>query len=45
LKRVLERNFGFAAFLGDDLVVVVTGQVVWQGSAQAIRAETMAPHR
>jgi len=39
---VVEQSFRFAALLGDDLVGVVTGQVVWQGSAQGIRAETEA---
>jgi branched-chain amino acid transport system ATP-binding protein len=42
---LVEQNFGFATSLADDVVVVSKGQVVWQGSAQAIRADTEAQHR
>ena len=42
---LVEQNFGFATSLADDVVVVSKGQVVWQGSSQAIRADTEAQHR
>ena len=42
---LVEQNFGFATSLADDVVVVSKGQVVWQGSAPAIRADTEAQHR
>lgn len=42
---LVEQNFGFATSLADDVVVVSKGQVVWQGSAAAIRADTEAQHR
>lgn len=42
---LVEQNFGFATSLADDVVVVSRGQVVWQGSSQAIRADTEAQHR
>lgn len=42
---VVEQNFGFATSLADDVAIVSRGQVVWQGSAAAIRADTAAQHR
>ncbi len=42
---LVEQNFGFATSLADDVVVVSKGQVVWQGSAAAIRADTEVQHR
>ena len=42
---LVEQNFGFATSLADDVVAVSKGQVVWQGSAAAIRADTDAQHR
>lgn len=42
---LVEQNFGFATSLADDVVVVSKGQVVWQGSAAAIRADSEAQHR
>lgn len=42
---LVEQNFGFATSLADDVVVVSKGQVVWQGSAAAIRADSDAQHR
>jgi branched-chain amino acid transport system ATP-binding protein len=42
---LVEQNFGFATSLADDVVVVSKGQVVWTGSAEAIRADTEAQHR
>jgi branched-chain amino acid transport system ATP-binding protein len=41
---LVEQNFGFATSLADDVVVVSKGQVVWQGDAKAIRADTKAQH-
>jgi branched-chain amino acid transport system ATP-binding protein len=41
----VEQNFGFATSLADDVVLVSRGQVVWQGSAAAIRADTDLQHR
>lgn len=46
LSMVLaEQNFGFATSLADDVAIVSKGQVVRQGSAAAIRADTEAQHR
>lgn len=42
---LVEQNFGFATSLADDVVVVSKGQVVWTGSAEAIRADEAAQHR
>lgn len=42
---LVEQNFGFATSLADDVVLVSRGQVVWQGSAAAIRADTELQHR
>lgn len=42
---LVEQNFGFATSLADDVVVVSKGSIVWQGSAEAIRADTEAQHR
>lgn len=42
---LVEQNFGFATSLADDVVIVSKGQVVWQGSPAAIRADTEAQHR
>lgn len=42
---LVEQNFGFATSLADDVVVVSKGQVVWQGTPAAIRADTEAQHR
>lgn len=42
---LVEQNFGFATSLADDVVVVSRGQVVWQGSAAAIRANVEVQHR
>lgn len=42
---LVEQNFGFATSLADDVVVVSKGQVVWQGNAAAIRADSDAQHR
>jgi branched-chain amino acid transport system ATP-binding protein len=42
---LVEQNFGFATSLADDVVVVSRGQVVWQGTSAAIRADTEAQHR
>jgi branched-chain amino acid transport system ATP-binding protein len=41
---LIEQNFGFATSLADDVVVVSKGQVVWTGSAAAIRADEEAQH-
>jgi branched-chain amino acid transport system ATP-binding protein len=41
---VVEQNFGFATSLADDVVVIGKGQVVWSGSADAIRADENAQH-
>lgn len=42
---LVEQNFGFATSLADDVVLVSRGQVVWQGSAAAIRADTELQQR
>jgi branched-chain amino acid transport system ATP-binding protein len=42
---LVEQNFGFATSLAEDVVVVSKGSIVWQGSAEAIRADTEAQHR
>jgi branched-chain amino acid transport system ATP-binding protein len=42
---LVEQNFGFATSLADDVVVVSKGSIVWQGSSDAIRADTEAQHR
>lgn len=42
---VVEQNFGFATSLADDVVVVSRGQVVWQGTSAAIRADLDVQHR
>jgi len=42
---LVEQNFGFATSLADDVVLVSRGQVVWQGSAAAIRANVELQHR
>lgn len=42
---LVEQNFGFATSLADDVVLVSRGQVVWQGSAAAIRADVELQHR
>jgi branched-chain amino acid transport system ATP-binding protein len=42
---LVEQNFGFATSLADDVAVVSKGQVVWTGSAAAIRADADAQHR
>lgn len=42
---LVEQNFGFATSLADDVVIVSKGQVVWQGSPAAIRADSEAQHR
>ncbi len=42
---LVEQNFGFATSLADDVVIVSKGSIVWQGSAQAIRADQEAQHR
>jgi branched-chain amino acid transport system ATP-binding protein len=42
---LVEQNFGFATSLADDVVVVSKGSIVWQGSAEAIRADTEVQHR
>jgi branched-chain amino acid transport system ATP-binding protein len=42
---LVEQNFGFATSLADDVVVVSKGSIVWQGNAEAIRADTEAQHR
>jgi len=42
---LVEQNFGFATSLADDVVLVSRGQVVWQGNAAAIRADTELQHR
>ncbi|SMX38575.1 ABC transporter ATP-binding protein [Maliponia aquimaris] len=41
---LVEQNFGFATSLADDVVVVGKGQVVWTGSADAIKADHEAQH-
>lgn len=41
---IVEQNFGFATSLADDVVVVGKGQVVWTGSAEAIKADEAAQH-
>ena len=41
---LVERNFGFATSLADD-VVVSKGQVVWTGTPAEIRADMQAQHR
>ncbi|MBS0122508.1 ABC transporter ATP-binding protein [Thetidibacter halocola] len=41
---LVEQNFGFATSLADDVVVVSKGQVVWTGSAEAIKADETAQH-
>ena len=41
---LVEQNFGFATSLADDVVVVGKGQVVWTGSAEAIKADEEAQH-
>lgn len=42
---LVERNFGFATSLADDVVVVSKGQVVWTGTPAEIRADVQAQHR
>ena len=42
---LVERNFGFATSLADDVVVVSKGQVVWTGTPAEIRADMQAQHR
>jgi branched-chain amino acid transport system ATP-binding protein len=42
---LVEQNFGFATSLADDVVLVSRGQVVWQGTAAAIRADVDLQHR
>ncbi len=42
---LVEQNFGFATSLADDVVIVSKGSIVWQGSAEAIRADKEAQHR
>ncbi|NEX48734.1 ABC transporter ATP-binding protein [Pseudotabrizicola algicola] len=42
---LVEQNFGFATSLADDVVLVSRGQVVWQGTSAAIRADTDLQHR
>ncbi|MBT9385330.1 ABC transporter ATP-binding protein [Pseudooceanicola sp. CBS1P-1] len=42
---IVEQNFGFATALADDVAVVGRGQVVWTGSAAAIRADTGVQHQ
>jgi branched-chain amino acid transport system ATP-binding protein len=42
---LVEQNFGFATSLADDVVIVSKGSIVWQGSAEAIRADAEAQHR
>jgi branched-chain amino acid transport system ATP-binding protein len=41
---IVEQNFGFATSLADDVVVVGKGQIVWTGSADAIKADEDAQH-
>jgi branched-chain amino acid transport system ATP-binding protein len=41
---IVEQNFGFATSLADDVVVVGKGQIVWTGSAEAIKADEEAQH-
>ena len=42
---LVERNFGFATSLADDVVVVSKGQVVWTGTPAEIRADADLQHR
>ena len=42
---LVERNFGFATSLADDVVVVSKGQVVWTGTPAEIRADVQAQLR
>ncbi|MCU0801255.1 MAG: ABC transporter ATP-binding protein [Rhodobacteraceae bacterium] len=42
---LVEQNFGFATSLADDVVLVSRGQVVWQGTPAAIRADSELQHR
>lgn len=42
---LVEQNFGFATSLADDVVIVSKGAIVWQGSTEAIRADSEAQHR
>lgn len=42
---LVEQNFGFATSLADDVVLVSRGQVVWKGTAAAIRADVDLQHR
>ncbi len=42
---LVEQNFGFATSLADDVVVVSKGSIVWQGRAEAIRADHEVQHR
>jgi branched-chain amino acid transport system ATP-binding protein len=42
---LVEQNFGFATTLADDVVLVSRGQVVWQGTPAAIRADSELQHR
>ncbi|OCX65618.1 ABC transporter ATP-binding protein [Thioclava sp. SK-1] len=42
---LVEQNFGFATSLADDVVVVGKGQIVWEGSANEIRADDAIQHR
>lgn len=42
---IVEQNFGFATSLADDVVVVGKGQIVWNGSAAEIRADSDTQHR
>jgi branched-chain amino acid transport system ATP-binding protein len=34
---VVEQNFGFATSLADDVCIIGRGQVVWTGTAEAVR--------
>lgn len=37
---LVEQNFGFAASLADHVTIIGRGELVWQGSAEEIRADT-----
>jgi branched-chain amino acid transport system ATP-binding protein len=42
---LVEQNFGFATSLADTVSIVGKGQIVWQGSSAAIRADKETQHR
>ncbi len=42
---LVEQNFGFATSLADEVVIVGRGKAVWEGSSEAIRADTDTQHK